>query len=272
VGRLDEDTALVARDDTFEGRLSPEWAYVMPSGGFTAALMLRAVGERANVRFPASFACVFLSPPSYDRPLVMTLDLLKGGMRSEVFRVRASQSARAIAEAHVWTCAPTEGLEHDIERAPAAPPREQIKTYEELPDEQRHPPFPIWKQIEERRHRWTTSERPPSVEGWFAFRPVGSFEDPFVDAGRSLILIDALVIAAAKGPHPDESNMATSLDLRAHFHRTESPLSEWLYALVEAPVATFGRYGGRGKIWDESGRIVASGSSQMYSLDAPTKS
>jgi acyl-CoA thioesterase II len=269
MGRLDEDTKLVARDNVFEARIPAEWRSLAPSGGFLAALALRGAGERAKVRRPVSFSCVFVAAPSMDALLTLDVTTLKTGKRSEVFRVSMTQLGRPILDAHVWTCDEGPGIVHDEAPAPHVPAPEELRTMDELPPEERHPTSPFWTNIEERRHEWSMGERPTRVQGWFAFRPQKTFDDPFVDAARPVILLDALVYGAAMGPHPRKLVLAASLDVNVHFHRSTWPLSPYVYAEVEAPIATCGRIGGTGRVWDADGRLVASGSSQMLSLAPP---
>jgi acyl-CoA thioesterase II len=269
MGRLDEDSKLVRCGDGFEAVLPVEWRFVTPSGGFLALLALRAVGERARVRTPVSLSCVFVAPADVNAPVSIVTELLKPGKRSELFRAAVTQEGRTILEAHVWTCDTREGLEHEFAEVPAVPPPLDLRPATELPPEQRRIAFPFWANFEERPYDcgwWSASRtRAPREQSWFKFVPAGSFDDAFLDAGRPLMLLDALVFPAAVGPHwgPDFFRVAASLDLHVQLHSASWPVSDWLFADVEAPVARWGRLGGRGRIWDASGRLVASGASQM---------
>jgi len=98
---------------------------------------------------------------------------------------------------------------------------------------------------------------------WFRFRSVAAFDDPVVDACRSLILMDTLEWPAAVRAHTGTLPwVAPSLDLSVRFHRLE-PTSEWLLSDTTAAVATDGLIGGAASIWSESGSLLASGGEQM---------
>jgi acyl-CoA thioesterase len=276
MGQLDLDTALKRTgDQTFETNLSRDWMFAAPSGGYLSSLALRAVSEHAQVRYPISISVIYVGVATLASPLTLTVTKLKAGKRSEAFRVAATQDgSRSVYEAHIWTCSPTEdpaqaGLTHDLVPMPKAAAPEDLLPGEELPPEDRPPPFPFWTNIDARRDHYTlTAKRPPRLGGWFKYRPVAVFDDPFTDSARPLILLDALVFGAHLGPHPHQFAPATSLDVVAHYHRRDWPLSAWLYVDVEAEIAVEGRIHGRGRVWDESGRLVASGVSQMLSIGA----
>jgi acyl-CoA thioesterase-2 len=112
--------------------------------------------------------------------------------------------------------------------------------------------------------RWTQDgARPPVWREWYRFRPRATFDDPFLDAGRSLLLIDTLSWPAASGPHPDGAYQAPNLDVTAWFHRADSK-GPWLLVDCESPVAADGRMGTTTSIWSRSGQLLASGGAQLF--------
>jgi acyl-CoA thioesterase len=62
--------------------------------------------------------------------------------------------------------------------------------------------------------------------------------------------------------------MAPSLDVAARFHRAP-PYSEWLLVEARADVATGGLIGFHNRVWDEAGRLVASGGGQLLCRPRP---
>jgi acyl-CoA thioesterase len=111
--------------------------------------------------------------------------------------------------------------------------------------------------------------RDPVWQEWYRFRPRARFDDPWVDAGRAVLLIDTLTWPAACNPHPDSAYIAPNLDLSVWFHASD-PGSEWLLADHVSPIATGGLVCGRGQVWSESRQLLASGAAQLLCSPAPT--
>ena len=106
---------------------------------------------------------------------------------------------------------------------------------------------------------------------WFRFLPRARFECPFTDAARSLLLIDTNGWPAAHGPYVEEQPViAPSLDVSLQFHRAARD-SDLLLCEAEAPIAAAGLVGTRGRVWDERGRLVATGSAQLLQRPAPSQ-
>jgi acyl-CoA thioesterase len=102
---------------------------------------------------------------------------------------------------------------------------------------------------------------------WYRFRPAASFDDPFVDAGRLLVLLDVLPWSAAWSRHGPTQYNAPNLDLVAWFHRP-ADRSEWLLGTGEAPIAEAGLIGSSARIFDAGGRLLASGGAQLLCVRA----
>ncbi len=99
---LDAATQLDEEGGAFFRRLGDEWEIWGPSGGYLAALTLRAAGLRARIPRPVSYYCHFLSPPAFDR-VEIEVEELKRGRRSESLAVRMTQGGRDIMFALVRT-------------------------------------------------------------------------------------------------------------------------------------------------------------------------
>jgi acyl-CoA thioesterase-2 len=127
---------------------------------------------------------------------------------------------------------------------------------------------PFWDNFEERPLDWIESweEREPAdpvFRTWVSFRPRPTFDDPFVDAARSLLLLDTMGWPAAIRAHAEPVDViAPNIDLAAQFHRLE-PASEYLYVEATSPVGDDGLIGTSTRVWSESGRLLASGSQQL---------
>ena len=113
--------------------------------------------------------------------------------------------------------------------------------------------------------------RPPQdpVYGcWYRYQPTPTFDDRWVDACRSVILLDTLVWPAACNLHRQGEYMAPSIDISAAFHRFR-PAEQWLYAQATAVSAGGGIVGGEGRVWAQDGTLLAVGASQLLCRPAP---
>ena len=93
-----------------------------------------------------------------------------------------------------------------------------------VPDEER-PRYPFWGNFEAKpidfEPVWPPPEaRPARWQQWLRFIPTSTFEDPWVDAARSLILVDLPSWPSAHRPHAwtRPPFTAPTLDLNVAFH------------------------------------------------------
>lgn len=236
-----------------------------------AAIALRAAGAEAEIRRPASFAAHYLSVAKFE-PVDLEVCLLKRGRKSEAFRVSMTQKGKPILEALVRTGAEQEGLRHDTTRPPDAARPDALRPTAEIYGWESD--YPFWRNLEERLNdpkAWRPEEPPrdPDHLAWYCFRPQATFDDPFVDAGRSLLLIDTLIWPAVCYLHRGrQSFIAPNLDVTASFHRPAHE-SDWLLCRAQAPLAEGGLIGGSCQVWSESGKLVASGGAQLMCVPVP---
>jgi acyl-CoA thioesterase-2 len=279
MGDFERDTRLTPAPDG-DGRyriaLSEDWRIWGPNGGYLASIALRAVGLEAKVPRPASFHAHFLSVARFEE-VDVTVTPLRLGRRSESFRVVMGQQGKSILEGLVRTAAEGPGLEHNVSVMPEVPAPETLRNIETLlvdfgkEDESRHA---FWDNIERRpidpeQKRGDWKAGPPVCREWYRFRPRARFEEPFLDAGRALLLLDTLTWPAACQPHaPDPAFTAPNLDVTAWFHALV-PEEAWLLGDIESSVASGGLMGTTGKIWSPSGRLVATGGAQLLCVPAP---
>jgi acyl-CoA thioesterase len=253
---LDEATRLEADDDRYRTRLSEAWEIWGPSGGYLAALALRAAGHRAEIQRPASFYCHFLRSPDFDE-VELKVDVLKRGRRSESIAVRMNQSGKPVLQAMVRTAAEAPGYRHQELKAPeVAPPATSTPV-----SSGKHN---FWNNVTWHRPEPSGNDEPTSaiVRDWLRFEPTPCFDDLFVDAARPLILLDTFGWPAVWNRYRGADYTAPNLDVNVCFHRFTTS-SEWLLVDHECPVAADGLLGVSGRVWDEDGQLIATGTAQL---------
>ncbi|HEY2056157.1 MAG TPA: thioesterase family protein [Solirubrobacterales bacterium] len=256
---LDAATAPVGADGRFRAELSRDWEIWGPNGGYVASLALRAAGEVAAIGRPASISCQFLRAPDF-APVEIEATVLHGGRRSEAIAVRIVQGGRLVSHAIVRTAAVAPGYELAHLRAPAVPGPGELRTVGDAP-------YPFWANVERRPVPHAGEEA--TLREWTRFRPVPTFEDPFVDAARALILLDTYGWPAAYGEVGEGGDfVAPSLDINAWFHRPAAG-AEWLLIDETCTVGADGLLAAQGHVWDEAGRLIASGGAQLCCLPRP---
>lgn len=269
MGDFERDTRVVGSDGLYRIELSSDWDIWGPNGGYLAAVALRAIGEEAQIRRPATFSAHYLSVARFDA-VDIEVATLRRGRRSESFRVSIRQEGKPILEGLAWTAAERDGLVHDAAKAPGVPAAQDLKSSDELVRDDR-PRFPFWDNLEQRPTKWDPRNPPeptdPESIGWYRFRPRATFDDPFVDAARALLLIDTMIWPAAWHHHVPDNYYAPSLDVVAWFHRG-APGSEWLLCEARSPLAEAGLIAGTSRVWTTDGSLMASGGAQLACVSA----
>ena len=103
------------------------------------------------------------------------------------------------------------------------------------------------------------------------FRPTATFDDPWIDACRSVILVDLPSWPAGHRPHAwqEPPFIAPTLDLNVAFHRPATH-EEWLLCEGTAPLSTAGLLPWTARVWSPSGQLHASGGGQcLYRRTTP---
>jgi len=261
---LDEATALDGGAGAYSIRLSEAWEIWGPSGGYLAAITLRAAGECAEIRRPVSYYCHFLSSPDFGE-VEVAVDVVKKGRRSESLAVTMTQRGRAVLSALVRTAAQSPGYEHQEVVAPEVTPPEASELFERTVDGK--PIFNFWANVSCRRPDWAApeDETRPALREWVRFEPTPCFEDPFVDAARPLILLDTFGWPAVYQKFRGVDYVAPNLDTAVWFHHP-APQGEWLLVDHECPVAGEGLLGVSGRVWDAAGRLLSSGGAQLLCI------
>lgn len=268
-GDFEADTAVEGADGRYRAVLSDSWELWGPAGGYVSAIALRAAGAHSRFGRPASYSCNYLGVAQF-APVEIDVSTIGVAKRSEVIRVSLAQKDRMFLDATVWTIdSGLDGLSHDEEPMPAAPRPEELKPWMDFRSTSAVRFERFWSNLEERSldqwlGRWDERRAGPAVrEGWSRFRPKATFEDPFLDAARSLMLIDTMGWPAAMMAHAGTpAFIAPTIELSARFHRL-APSSEWLFSSVTAPIAAEGLMASTARVWSQAGDLVASGGQHM---------
>ncbi len=244
-----------------------DWEIWGPCGGYVAAIALRAAGAESPLVRPASFFCHYLSVAAFE-PVDLVVTPLRTGRTVSAQRVEMSQDGRPVLEAMVWSVGDVDGLEHEDVDPPEVPDPEELPAVAVLPPDPDRPRFPFWENFDQRlievHDTWPPPvPLPPTWRTWVRCRGSASFDDPWVDAARSLIVLDVGSWPAGSRPHAyrDPPYIAPSLDLYASFQYPGGD-SEWLLLDAHSPVAQGGLLSWNGRVWSRDRRLVASGGGQ----------
>ena len=269
---------LAAGDGRYTAVVDRRWEVWGPMGGYVAALALRAAGASSSFSRPASFSCHYLVPAAF-APVELAVQVLRSGRTAESLRVTMTQGDRHVLDALVLAVADLDGLEHDDAEPPAVDGPDGLPTVEDLlPDDLDEPFYPFWRNLEERPLDWNPVWPPPGpldprLREWMRFRPESTFDDPWVDAARSVILLDVCGWPAASRHHahrwPDRPEwMAPNVDLYVAFHEPAAA-DPWLLIDGHAPSGGAGLIGWTGRVWSTDRRLVASGAGQLLCRPVP---
>jgi acyl-CoA thioesterase-2 len=272
MGDLERDTRLSGGEGKYTITLSPDWDIWGPNGGYMAAVALRAAGMEAKIKRPISIACHFLGVPKPE-PVDVEVRAVQAGRRAESIHVVYSQDGRAMVQAIVRTAAEAPGVEHKFMQAPDVPPPDQLKSFLDLWDGPLDP-IPFWQNFDSRivypegvRLDAMDAPSPAKLHEWYRFVPTPTFDDPFVDAARAVVLMDTFAWPTAANPHrsPEREYQGINLDVVAWFYEP-APKSQWLLCDYDSPIATKGVVAGQGRVWSEDGRLVAIGGAQVLCI------
>lgn len=282
MGDLTADTAVEqVGDGRWVGRLSDEWNVWGPNGGYVASVCLRAAGAATGLARPATIACHYLTVGRFDE-VQLDVDVLRATKRTAAVRVHMRQGDQPVAEATVWaTVDDLPGFEWvDVGMPDVRGPSELPTMEERLKDdpEAGQSPFSFARQFDQRPVQWRTEDERAAYDGgaheartWMRYLSMPDAIDPWVDASRSLVLLDTWPwAAAATGLRQEERGryLAPNLDVTARFHQPAAP-SDWLLIDARAPIASGGLIGTEAQVWTEDGRLAASGGAQLFCRPGP---
>ena len=274
-GDFARDTSIDGGDGRYHANLSDAWALWGPAGGYVSAIALRAAGDHSRFARPASYSCSYLGVADFG-PVDVEAVTLRSAKRAEAVRATMTQKGESFLEAIVWTIdTGMGGLEHDVAPMPDVPGPGGLKAWIDETPQDHNPYVRFWTNIEERMiEQWFGDWRehpvgPPVRDGWYRFRPGPTFDDPFLDAARSLMIVDTMGWPAAITAYPDRQPfVAPTIELSVRFHRTARS-SEWLYGRTDAPLAADGLLWSTSMVWAEDRSLVASGGQHMLFRPVP---
>lgn len=280
MGDLGIDTEL---RDLGEGRyvagISRDWEIWGPMGGYLASFALRAAGAHCGLPRPASIVGHFLGVGDFDHDIEIRCQTLRVARTAHSVRATISQGERALFDAFVWGVNDDlAGLDHHDSPMPDVPHWRDCPTTEErfaARGEQPVSPYRFWDNLDARPSAWrddwldrATGDSPPEWHEWLRFVPTSTFADRWLDACRLLILVDLGSWPAVQAYHNQRLVMAPSIDIAAEFHRLD-PNAEWLFVRGHAPSAAHGLVGAHCQVWNDTGRLLASGVSQLLCRPVP---
>jgi acyl-CoA thioesterase-2 len=255
---------------TFTCNLSPDWEIWGPNGGYLAAVAMRAAGLASGRARPASITAHFVGA-GRSEPVAIEVEVNRETKVATSVTARISQEGRPLLVATVWGVdGDLDGLEHHTALGPhdVADPDTLVSTEVLLADQDAPPRHPFWSNIETRPIEWIADwenreASEPSTCAWVQFVPTATFADPWVDACRSLILLDLDAWPSATRPHlGDLEHFAPTIEVNARFiGSTEN--EPWLLSEASAPVASRGLVAAVGQIWTRDRRLVALGGSTL---------
>jgi len=261
-----------------------DWEIWGPCGGYVAAIALRAAGADSPLVRPASFFCHYLSVAAF-APVDLVVTPLRAGRTVLAQRVEMTQEGRPVLDAMVWSVGDVAGLEHEDVSPPDVPGPDELPTREELwvardgaagtdsagtdgGEDDDNVPYAFWGNFDQRMVEWSstwppTEPLPPTWRTWVRCRPTATFDDPWIDAARSLIVLDVGSWPAGSRPHMylDPPFIAPSLDLYASFQYPGSG-SPWILLDAHSPVAQGGLLSWTGRVWSDDRKLIASGGGQ----------
>ena len=275
MGDLARQTMVTPADDgddsdpairRFTAMVHPDWEIWGPEGGYVAAIALRAAGEAGPFARPASFFCHYLSVAAFE-PVQLVVTPLRSGRTVLSQRVAMTQNGRPILDAMVWTVGEVDGLEHREAHPPDVPAPQELRSPSEIwPD--RDATFTFWDNFEQRpidyvEHPPSPGPLPPVWRAWLRSVTALTHDDPWVDAARTLVVLDVMSWPAGHRPHAhyEHGFIAPSLDLYASFQHSGLG-EEWLLLDGYAPVAEQGLLSWNGRVWSQGGDLIASGGGQ----------
>lgn len=272
MGDLSADAALTEiGDGSYSAELSRDWEIWGPNGGYMAALALDASRRASGRPRPANATVHFLSAASFDEPVTVTPTVQRSTRVATSIRVAVTQRDRPVLEAMVWAVDDDlPGLRHD-----GPPPPDSAGRWHDHPtmDErwaaagiERPSTYRFWDNVEQRPPFWiddweNRTDLDPVYLDWIRFVSV-SDDGPWAEAARQLLLVDLGAWPAVSRAHVQSDYIAPSIDVSCEFHHV-GPNSGWYLLRGESPVAGGGLIASHQEVWDDQGRLLASGISHL---------
>jgi len=272
MGDFGADTELQRHPDgSFSRVLHRDWEIWGPNGGYLGALALRAAGAHCGRARPANATVHFLGVANFDEPVELVPTTLRASKVATSVRVRMEQAGRPVLEALVWGIdAGLAGLEHAYGEPPAVAHWADLPTIQDRAAAEgvdSTSPYLFWGNFEQRPTEWVSDwanrgAQPPVYENWLRFIPTPHHSDPWLEAGRLLLLTDLGAWPAVSRAHVDSPYVAPSIDVSCEFHRLPDEPG-WYLLRGESPASADGLVGSHQQVWNDRGELLASGISHL---------
>lgn len=281
---LEQQTAVEqTADGKYRGLITEDWKMWVPVGGYLSAIALRAAQASSTMVRPVSVTTHYLNEATFG-PADLEVTVLRKTERAESLLVRMNQRGNDVLVALV-SAAPAGLLGPNVnwQDAPDAPPPEELEetildgdVVELMGTE------PFWKNLEFRMikglkgpHDYPgieglseeelkfTPRRDAHIRGWQRMPCGEGHSDPWVDAGRYVIITAAMQFPVVADPFtPPLKFIAPTLNLTVDFH-TFHPEAQWLLADATGTYASDGLLGADARLWAQDGDLLVSAHSQM---------
>ncbi|MFZ5733629.1 MAG: acyl-CoA thioesterase [Pseudomonadota bacterium] len=276
MGRFVDATAVTRHGDGFRAELDPDWFIWGPFGGYLAALSLRAMCAASALTRPAAFSCQYLNA-GVAGAVDIHVEVRRPGKRAGLLRASIVQNEKVLLDAQAWLTADgLSGLAHDDAMIPPIARPDELESWNGYADNEESLSA-IWSHIERKpAPEFRSLGQAPGVPQWRSWVRLAEDmpdDDPALLAARALLWMDmgpwntALVAYA-----PPTMYLAPTLDLTVQFQphlcRPDTG-SRWQLIDVASPSVGEGLFGANGRLWSESGKLVAIGSAQALCVPNP---
>jgi acyl-CoA thioesterase-2 len=220
-----------------------------------------------HARSVHSLHAYFLRAGDPEIPIIYEVERVRDGRSFSTRWVKAVQHGRTIFTLSASFCETESGMEHQVELQPSIPDPETLPDFAERMERHRaavgdfvDQPRPIDIRYCEVSPFDRFEKLPPIQNVWL--RANGKLpEDPVLQVcvltyASDLTLLDTSLLAHGRNLATGDVFMA-SLDHAMWFHHPFRA-DEWLLFAQDSPVTSGGRGLGRGLVYDQSGRLVAS--------------
>lgn len=250
-----ESASIPAEKGSYELEICHDWKVWGPNGGYLAACLLRAVGQFSDHPKPISYYGQYLRVAEFG-PARIIVECIKQGRTASAYSTRLMQGEKLILQAQIWAGTTAGGLEHRYHEEPVF-----FVPLAESGGRPKVGPMPFWDNLEIRNGTMKSGR----YSHWYRYAPTFKITDAYLDAARSLVLIDSMQWPAAWHAHNAPPYVAPSLDLYTRFHGDGS-LSDWLFSEAVADTAGEGLLAGSASVWSTDGVLLATGGSQSLCL------
>jgi len=224
-------------------------------------------------RLPASsLHAQFLAPGSTDRPIEYRVERLRDSRRFANRQVIAQQDGRALFVILCEFHEPEMGFNHQDPAMPDVPPPEAVPPLQQFVHDNAHQvapaaidnfsgPLPVEMRVIAPERYFVERTSKPRRKFWLRLPSAAAIEDPRMQQCLIAFCSDYWLAGVSAVPHAPPTNgpglMITSLDHTVWFHRP-GRCDDWLLHHTTSPSASDGLGLSQGRIFDRSGRLIAS--------------